>query len=344
MSALSIVSRLALASALIAGALAGPAAAKFGPRPVPDANPNPPTSDADKRLVQAADGALNRLLADPKKAPSPPATLFSGLRDLHHLGAMVELKHLHVVTPSALPAGMASATLDGLEVRLKQLSARGELDSGSRRGTALGTTEALYLPQGRHLVRAWARFDGKFGGWRRVDIVLEEDAGDLALRHIFATPMRSDLTPPIVVRTGAAPVCAESISWANRPHTPCIGADKRQLWAPRIHFETAKYKLKPRALPILADVAAVLKLTPAIVELEIQGHSDARGSHRYGLKLEQRRAEAVMQALLDFGVERKRLRAVGYGEDRPIAPNDTPENRRLNRRTDFVIRTWAEAR
>ncbi len=104
-----------------------------------------------------------------------------------------------------------------------------------------------------------------------------------------------------------------------------------------IHFETAKWVIKPDSLPIVQDVANIMKNTPYIRKLQVQGHTDWRGSDDYNLKLSQNRANAVMQQLIKDGVEPERLEAVGRGEFQPIATNKTPEGMALNRRTEFHI-------
>jgi outer membrane protein OmpA-like peptidoglycan-associated protein len=104
-----------------------------------------------------------------------------------------------------------------------------------------------------------------------------------------------------------------------------------------IHFETAKWVIKPDSLPIVQDVADIMRNTPYIRKLQVQGHTDWRGSDDYNLKLSQNRANAVMQQLIKDGVEPERLEAVGRGEFQPIATNKTAEGMALNRRTEFHI-------
>jgi OOP family OmpA-OmpF porin len=72
---------------------------------------------------------------------------------------------------------------------------------------------------------------------------------------------------------------------------------------------------------------------------EIEGHTDSRGSEKYNRDLSQKRAENVMKHLISNGIDPSRLRAVGYGESRPIADNNTKEGRERNRRVVAVIST-----
>lgn len=77
--------------------------------------------------------------------------------------------------------------------------------------------------------------------------------------------------------------------------------------------------------------------------IEIGSHTDSRGTDEYNLKLSQKRAQSVIKYLASKGIDDNRLQATGYGESRPIAPNehpdrtDNPEGRALNRRTEFQI-------
>jgi OOP family OmpA-OmpF porin len=71
--------------------------------------------------------------------------------------------------------------------------------------------------------------------------------------------------------------------------------------------------------------------------IEIGGHTDNTGDPGYNLDLSRRRATAVRQYLMSRGVGEKRLTAVGYGQEKPVADNDTPQGRLKNRRIEFKI-------
>jgi len=103
-----------------------------------------------------------------------------------------------------------------------------------------------------------------------------------------------------------------------------------------IEFEFDQATLRPESLPLLERIADAMKAHPSLV-IEVRGHTDDRGTDAYNLRLSQRRAEAVVEALVAMGVERSRLRAVGFGKSRPLVPNTSEENRSRNRRTEFVI-------
>ncbi len=105
----------------------------------------------------------------------------------------------------------------------------------------------------------------------------------------------------------------------------------------KIHFETDSAVIKPESYSIVDAVAATLKGNPQIRLVEIQGHADERASDRYNLRLTQDRANAVLEALVERGVERSRLRAVGYGELCPVDPRHNAEAWEKNRRVEFKI-------
>jgi len=110
-----------------------------------------------------------------------------------------------------------------------------------------------------------------------------------------------------------------------------------------IEFDYDKATIRPESMPRVQEVADVMRTYPAM-ELEIRGHTDDRGGNEYNLKLSQERAQAVAQALADMGIEQKRLTVKGFGEAQPLAPNDSDESRRRNRRTEFVITKRADLR
>ncbi|MGQ9817958.1 MAG: OmpA family protein [bacterium] len=110
---------------------------------------------------------------------------------------------------------------------------------------------------------------------------------------------------------------------------------------PEVYFETAKSEIKPESYPVLDDAAktiAKILLGNVTTKIEIQGHTDSRGSDSYNLKLSQARAEAVKDYFVTrHNLDAERLMPKGYGETKPVAPNTTPENMAKNRRVEFVI-------
>ena len=104
-----------------------------------------------------------------------------------------------------------------------------------------------------------------------------------------------------------------------------------------ILFDTDSATLNMAMNGDLRQLAANLNKYSAST-IEVQGHTDSTGSEAYNQELSQRRAQAVVQVLTRNNVSPARLRAVGYGESRPVATNDTAQGRQLNRRVQIVIR------
>ncbi len=103
----------------------------------------------------------------------------------------------------------------------------------------------------------------------------------------------------------------------------------------QIHFEFDKDKIRPESFPILDAVVEVLVQNPKI-KLEIQGHTDNKGSPAYNKALSDRRAASVKKYLQSKGIDAARLTSKGYGMEQPIVPNTSDQNRALNRRVQFV--------
>ncbi len=105
----------------------------------------------------------------------------------------------------------------------------------------------------------------------------------------------------------------------------------------RIYFDTGKATIQQRSYSLLDEIASVIQAHPELKLIRVEGHTDSVGNELTNLKLSQRRAEAVKQALIQRGVDPSRLDAAGFGEQRPIASNDTEEGRARNRRVEFII-------
>jgi outer membrane protein OmpA-like peptidoglycan-associated protein len=103
-----------------------------------------------------------------------------------------------------------------------------------------------------------------------------------------------------------------------------------------VFFDFDKWDLRPESFVELDRVVKLLRDNPAI-EIEMSAHTDSYGSDEYNFKLSDNRARSVMEYILSKGIAGNRVISHGYGETVPVAPNDTPENRQLNRRVEFKI-------
>ncbi|MBK8550485.1 MAG: OmpA family protein [Ignavibacteria bacterium] len=146
----------------------------------------------------------------------------------------------------------------------------------------------------------------------------------------FIAKTLPDGTEIIIAENGAEAQLLKFIEDKN------ISAEESWISFDRILFETDKATLRPSSEYQGKNVVAILKAYPD-VHLKIGGYTDNTGNPQANLKLSQARADAVMNALINKGIAPERLKAEGYGEQYPVATNDTPEGRERNRRVDVRI-------
>jgi outer membrane protein OmpA-like peptidoglycan-associated protein len=105
-----------------------------------------------------------------------------------------------------------------------------------------------------------------------------------------------------------------------------------------IYFKTGSAELDKESGPILQSVAEIANRCPA-VKIEVTGHTDSIGGKENNRQLSEQRARSVLGFLSQRGVAATRVEAAGYGDSRPIVPNDTETNRAKNRRIEFRVLT-----
>ena len=103
-----------------------------------------------------------------------------------------------------------------------------------------------------------------------------------------------------------------------------------------LNFEFGKAEIKKDSLPYLDKLADTL-LKAKNWTIEIQGHTDDKGSDDYNLKLSQNRADAVKKYLISKGISADTITSKGFGESVPLVANDIDANREKNRRVEFKI-------
>jgi outer membrane protein OmpA-like peptidoglycan-associated protein len=101
-------------------------------------------------------------------------------------------------------------------------------------------------------------------------------------------------------------------------------------------FEFGKSDIKKESYPFLDKLADTLN-TAKNWTLEIQGHTDDRGSDDFNMKLSKSRADSVKNYLITKGVFLDSITAIGFGESKPLVPNNSDANREKNRRVEFRI-------
>lgn len=112
--------------------------------------------------------------------------------------------------------------------------------------------------------------------------------------------------------------------------------ESRELVFEPVYFVLDESDLTPEARSVLSDLADMLKANPG-VSIMIEGHCDERGTIEYNLALGERRATAVKEYLINFGVDASRLYTISYGKERPVDPGHNEAAWAKNRRAEFRI-------
>lgn len=153
----------------------------------------------------------------------------------------------------------------------------------------------------------------------------------------------SDLEVPLtaeeeeVVLPPVAPAGLASVD-VLEPVNPVKGKTMRKFRLPELMFDTNRWTVRPESLQSIGLIARELPKDKESFFLKIEGHTDSIGSAVYNEKLSLQRASAVAEAMIEkYGVPPERVFIEGYGEGKPIASNETPEGRSLNRRVDVLL-------
>jgi outer membrane protein OmpA-like peptidoglycan-associated protein len=164
---------------------------------------------------------------------------------------------------------------------------------------------------------------------------------------VYTGPIAVDGTTTIravAVAPGAAPSPETSGLYAIAPPPPPAAVTPRVVVTrerlelkEKVYFDTGKATIKPASFGLLDEVAAALQSHDEVKRVEIQGHTDSSGDAAVNKRLSQERAEAVRAYLSGKGVDGARLEAAGFGEEKPIAPNDSAKGREANRRVEFSL-------
>lgn len=115
-----------------------------------------------------------------------------------------------------------------------------------------------------------------------------------------------------------------------------VGVEKLEILE-KVFFETNSDIIKQESFGLLDEVSAILLKNPQLKLVEVAGHTDSEGETSYNQGLSERRAASVTRYLVEKGVAERKLKAVGYGETKPLDTNETDAGRSKNRRVEFVI-------
>ena len=143
--------------------------------------------------------------------------------------------------------------------------------------------------------------------------------------ELTAAEIARGLTTVVVSSTGARGKAGEHYG------------DKAHIDVP-IYFDSGSTRISRRSRAQLGQIARALRgRALRRIRIRIDGHTDSRGSATYNQTLSERRAESVKRALVEeHRISRERLETAGFGESRPVEPNDTEAGRAANRRVTFV--------
>ncbi|RME29425.1 MAG: OmpA family protein [Deltaproteobacteria bacterium] len=263
--------------------------------------------DHVRMAVESPDGTVAEL------SPEDPHPLHPGTYELHATAeGFVPLESSLVVPEGAehevtkvltRPDGVLQIKVVGPDGR--PVDARLTLDGGDR-GTTGGEAQKVRIAPGEHTIRATAN------GYRVAEVTIALKAGTTEVVELVLEPAK------VVVTV------------------------ERVELREKVLFDFNQATIKPESYPLLDEVVAVMKEHPEIEVLRIEGHTDERGSAAYNLELSEKRAEAVRQYLIDHGIAPERLRAVGYGESKPLNPGHDEEAWEQNRRVEMWIEKRAD--
>jgi outer membrane protein OmpA-like peptidoglycan-associated protein/tetratricopeptide (TPR) repeat protein len=155
---------------------------------------------------------------------------------------------------------------------------------------------------------------------RTYQVAVNKDGKNIETQE-FAVPISTNDSTSITKNFYVDYIDTTATSFASRYMKP-------------IYFDTDKYKLRPESIKTLNATTAFLKANTGL-NISIEGNCDSRNTDEYNMVLGQNRADAAKNYLVKQGIASSRLTTVSYGERKPVAPNDSPENMQLNRRDDF---------
>lgn len=147
---------------------------------------------------------------------------------------------------------------------------------------------------------------------------------------------RCPLVPEVIDGVEDSDGCPDQASKPTPGERLTVTCKKIEL-KEQVFFETGSAEILPRSFPLLGELVRTIRANPWILKLQVEGHTDSRGSDTLNLSLSQRRAEAVKVYLISHGISPLQLTSVGFGETKPIASNTTEQGRARNRRVELII-------
>ncbi|MEM7257948.1 MAG: OmpA family protein, partial [Pseudomonadota bacterium] len=160
--------------------------------------------------------------------------------------------------------------------------------------------------------------------------------GSVSYNLVFNTGVSHSQSAPEQIPVPATAQSTALESQGEFSDTECVGRFEILSRTGSILFKSGSAELDSESDLILAAVADIVKRCPEL-KIIVAGHTDAAGSDEVNQWLSEQRARSVANYLVGAEVDADRVVSVGYGETRPVAPNDTAANRSKNRRIEFLV-------
>jgi lipid-binding SYLF domain-containing protein len=187
-------------------------------------------------------------------------------------------------------------------------------------------------------ILSWSRSRGLFAGLSLEGSTLRPDESEDEKLYGEKVSNQQILQGDVQIPGGARPFVAELNHYRGGEANASVSASLSttgRVTLRNVHFATGKADITPDSEASLTEAVNALK-EHADWNIRVEGFTDNVGSAEANLKLSNDRAEAVMNWLVDHGIDKGRLSAKGYGEDRPVAKNSTAGGRARNRRVELV--------
>lgn len=145
-------------------------------------------------------------------------------------------------------------------------------------------------------------------------------------------PVVKEPAPVVVPQISEEEIARRALEEKRRQ----LQATMDRIMASDVYFEFDRYQLTAESRNVLNTVAAMLREEPKFSIL-IEGHTDERGTESYNLTLGAKRANAVREYLVNYGIAASRISTISYGEERPKAMGNDEDSWALNRRAAFKV-------
>lgn len=149
-------------------------------------------------------------------------------------------------------------------------------------------------------------------------------------------PAEPSEEPAVIEKPEPAPI-PEEPSEPPFPEVSDKQSSSKLFSLKSVFFDSAKWDLRPESTEELTRLYEYLEENPDL-SIQINAHTDNVGSNKANQKLSQQRSQSVVEFLIEMGIDSSRLEGKGFGEEYPIAPNDSDEGRQENRRVEFMTK------